>query len=33
MDVDRGRGRIEHAITAENLAIWPKIIGKGIKQG
>jgi len=30
MDVDRGR---EHAITAENLAIWPEIVGKGIKQG
>jgi len=33
MDVDRGRGGIEHAITAENLAIWPEIVGKGIKQG
>jgi len=33
MDVNRGRGGIERAITVENLAIWPEIVGKGIKQG
>jgi len=33
MDIDRRREGIERAITVENLAIWPKIVGKGIKQG
>jgi len=33
MDVDRGRGRTERAITMENLAIWPEIVGKGIRRG
>ena len=33
MDIDRGRGGIEHAMYVESGAIWPKIVGKGTKQG
>jgi len=33
MDVDRGRGGIEHAMYVESGAIWPKIVGKDTKEG
>ena len=33
IDVDRGRGGIECAIYTESGAIWPKIVGKSIKEG
>jgi len=32
MDVNRGTGRIEHAMYVENRAIWPKTVGKGREE-